>query len=55
MDIIMRLKLTSVGCDVVPLHLLKEMVDVVGPSFTSIVNSSLHNGVVPTGLNSATP
>ncbi len=27
MDIIMPLKLTSVGCDVVPLHLLKEMVD----------------------------
>ncbi len=53
MDIIMHLKPTSGGCDVVPLHLLKEMVDVVGLSITSIVNSSLHNGVVPTGLKQA--
>ncbi len=32
MDVIMHLKPTSGGCDVVPLRLLKEMVDVVGPS-----------------------
>ncbi len=53
MDVIMHLKPTSGGCDVVPLRLLKEMVDVVGPSITSIVNCSLHNGVVPTGLKQA--
>ncbi len=40
MDIIMHLKLTSVGCNVVPLHLLKEMVDVVGPSFPLFSGSS---------------
>ncbi len=53
MDVIMHLKPTSGGCDAVPLRLLKEMVDVVGPSITSIVNCSLHNGVVPTGLKQA--
>ncbi len=53
MDVIMHLKPTSGGCDVVPLRLLKEMVDVVVPSITSIVNCSLHNGVVPTGLKQA--
>ncbi len=54
MDVIMHLKPTSGGCDVVSLRLLKEMVDVVGPSITSIVNCSLHNGVVPKGGYSAT-
>lgn len=54
MDIIMHLKPTSGGCDVVRLRHLKEMVDVVGPSITSIINSSLLIGVVPTGGYSAT-
>ncbi|KAF4105034.1 hypothetical protein G5714_014365 [Onychostoma macrolepis] len=37
MDIIMHLKPTYGGCDVVPLRRIKEMVDVVGPSITSMV------------------
>jgi len=39
-DIIIHLKPTSGGWDVVPLCLLKEMLDVAGPSITSIINSS---------------
>lgn len=50
----MHLKPTSGVCDVVPLRLLKDMVDVVGPIITSIINSSLLIGVVQTGGYSAT-
>lgn len=48
-DIIIRLKPTSGGYDVVPLLLFKEILD-VGPSITSIINSSLFDGVVLMGL-----
>lgn len=52
-DIIIRLKPTSDDCNVVPLRLLKEVVDCVGPSISSIINSSFHNGIVPTALKQA--
>jgi len=48
-DIIVHLKPTSDDCNEAPLRLLKELVDVVGPSIASIINSSLHNGIVPAG------
>jgi len=51
-DIIIHLKRTSDVCNVTPLCLLKESVD-VGPSIASIINSSLHNGIVPAGLKQA--
>jgi len=52
-DIIIHLKRTSDVCNVTPLCLLKESVDVVGPSIAYIINSSLQNGIVPTAFKQA--
>lgn len=52
-DIIVNFEPTSGGCDVVILCLLRDMVDVIEPSITSVINSSLPNGVVPMVLEQA--
>lgn len=51
--IIMHLKPTTSFYDVLPSRLFKEVVDTIGPNILLIINSSLYQGIVPSGFKHA--
>ncbi|KAF7649835.1 hypothetical protein LDENG_00135290, partial [Lucifuga dentata] len=53
LDCISRMNSTNCILDFIPTKFLKEVLDTVGPSILSIINSSLHHGTFPSGFKHA--
>lgn len=52
-DIVAYIKHSGSSCDVIPSTLFKEVMDSIGPSVLSIVNSCLSTGIVPSSFKHA--
>lgn len=46
-ELILKLKPSSCPADLMPTHLFREVLGVIGPALMTIINSSLYAGVFP--------